>query len=71
MTIALARGQIEEAMALLEDAGSAAPPGLYAALVRARDFLAQAAEMSAARLPMAHYTPMPITTEEVEGGEKE
>ncbi len=40
--IALALGQIEEAIGMVEDAGTDATPGLYVVLVRARDFLLQA-----------------------------
>lgn len=64
MSIAMARGQVDEAMRLLEDCrrddwrvGLA-----YKAIERARDFLAAASAAGAARVPLAHYAP--ITDEE-------
>ncbi len=64
MSIPLALGQIEEAMGLLEDAGTDATPRVYEALALAREYLALATASPVARVPVAHYTP--ITAEEVE-----
>ena len=62
MSIALALGQIEEGIGMLEDYPGR-PPGLYQVLERTRNFLLQAAAADAARVPLALYTP--ITAEEV------
>ncbi len=56
--IALALGQIEEAMGLIEDPPFLYPEAAYQALVRARDFLAEASAADVARVPVAHYTPI-------------
>ncbi len=63
MSIALALGQLEEVRGLLIESPYPTPPGTYAALERAMVFLDQAIVASAARVPVAHYTP--ITVEEV------
>ncbi len=62
--IALALGQIEEAMGLLEDAGTDATPRVYEVLALAREYQVQAIAEYAARVPVAHCTP--INAEEVE-----
>jgi hypothetical protein len=64
VSVALALGQLAEAMGLLEDAGDDATPGVYLALARTRGLLIRAAAAEAARVPQAHYTP--ITAEKVE-----
>jgi hypothetical protein len=62
--IALAIGQIEEAMGMLDAAGDDATPGVHLVLARVRGLLVRDIAASAARVPLAHYTP--ITAEEVE-----
>jgi hypothetical protein len=65
MSVALALGQLEEAMGRLKDSdGYYCPIDAYDALVRVRELLAQEITASAARVPVALYTP--ITAKEVE-----
>jgi hypothetical protein len=68
VSIALALGQIEEAMGILEDpwpdAAATDILAAYEALVLARQYLAEATAAEAARVPVALYAP--ITAEEVE-----
>ncbi len=65
--IALALGQIEEIDGLIEDAcfvgDDARLLAVRKALARVREYLAEAATADAARVPIAHYTP--VTAEEV------
>ncbi len=59
--IALARGQIEEAIGFLTDHSPPSPAFIraaYRALLCAREALARAVEAEAARVPMALYTPI-------------
>ncbi len=61
MSIALALGQVEEAIGFLTDRPHPSPAYIRAAcraLLCARDALAKATESSAARVPVAHYTPI-------------
>jgi hypothetical protein len=62
--IALALGQIEEAMGLLDDGFPNYRLRAAEVLMRTRRLLLQAAAEDDARVPLAHYTP--ITAEEVE-----
>lgn len=64
MSVALALGQVEEAMGILDDGRDDCCQRSCEALVRARNFLLQAITADAARVPLAHYGP--ITAEEVE-----
>ena len=75
MSIALTLGQIEEAIGMNEVMRSLVPEDAIGtdahvaivnqrlALLRARDYLAAAVAADAARVPVAHYTP--ITAKEV------
>jgi hypothetical protein len=57
-SIALALGQVEEAMGALDDGLPDCRPRAVEALVRARNLLLQATASAAARVPIAHYTPI-------------
>jgi hypothetical protein len=65
MSVALALGQVEEAMGALDDNDR---QGCCDALVRARNFLRLAAVVADARVPVAHYTPLRREEILLEGG---